>query len=118
MPDTDGTEAARVCQRASEAVAAKVHPMTDGTELHVSCSAGLALYPRDGNSARRLLRSADAAMYTHKRARSSTARQTSAARHPPPDLEPAGLAVSVAIQRPSSRSTDGLPIGDPISGDP
>ena len=74
MPDTDGTEAARVAQRAGEAVAAKAHPMTDGTELHVTCSAGLALYPRDGNSARRLLRSADAAMYTHKRARSAVGR--------------------------------------------
>lgn len=117
MPDTDGTEAARVSQRASEAVASKVHPMTDGTELHVSCSAGLALYPRDGNSARRLLRSADAAMYTHKRARSSTARPATAARRLPPEREPAGLAVSVAIQRPSPTSTDGLPVAGPTSGD-
>jgi two-component system cell cycle response regulator len=114
MPDTDGAEAARVSQRASEAVAAKVHPMTDGTELHVSCSAGLALYPRDGNSGRRLLRSADAAMYTHKRARSSTARPTAAARRLPPEREPAGIAVGVAIQRTSS--TGGLPMADPTSG--
>jgi diguanylate cyclase (GGDEF)-like protein len=93
MPDTDGAEAARVAQRAAEAVAAKAHPMTDGTEVHVTCSAGLALYPRDGNSARRLLRSADAAMYTHKRARSSAGRAAVTVHGSPMDREAPGASV-------------------------
>jgi GGDEF domain-containing protein len=37
--------------------------------VRVTCSVGLALHPRDGRSARELLRAADAAMYTHKRGR-------------------------------------------------
>ena len=93
MPDTDGAEAARVAQRAAEAVAAKAHPMTDGTDVHVTCSAGLALYPRDGNSARRLLRSADAAMYTHKRARSSAGRAAVTVHGSPMDREAPGASV-------------------------
>ena len=68
MPDTDAAEAAQVAARASEAVAGRAHAMADGTEVHVTCSAGLATFPIDGNNARRLLRSADAAMYAHKRA--------------------------------------------------
>jgi diguanylate cyclase (GGDEF)-like protein len=93
MPDTDGAEAAHVAQRAAEAVAAKAHPMTDGTEVHVTCSAGLALYPRDGNSARRLLRSADAAMYTHKRTRSSAGRATVTVHGTPMEREAPGASV-------------------------
>jgi len=69
MPDTAAAEAARVAQRASTAVAALAHPMADGSDVHVSCSVGLALHPRDGGTARELLRSADANMYTQKRAR-------------------------------------------------
>ena len=69
MPDTDSSEAARVAERARQAVAGLAHPMADGSEVHVSCSAGLAQHPRDGSTARELLRSADAAMYAHKRAR-------------------------------------------------
>jgi GGDEF domain-containing protein len=69
MPDTAAAEAGRVAQRAKDALAGLVHPMVDGSQLHVSCSAGLALYPRDGNGGRDLLRAADAAMYADKRAR-------------------------------------------------
>ncbi len=39
-----------------------------GKPLHLSASAGIALYPRDGTDARDLIRSADAAMYQAKRA--------------------------------------------------
>ena len=39
-----------------------------GKQLHLSASAGIALYPRDGTDARDLIRSADAAMYQAKRA--------------------------------------------------
>ncbi len=73
MPDTDAEEAAQVVRRASEAVARLAHPMADGAAVQVSCSVGLALHPRDGATARELLRSADAAMYSRKRARSEAA---------------------------------------------
>lgn len=74
MPDTDSAEAERVARRATRAVADLVHPMADGSEVHVTCSAGLALHPQDGRSGKALLRAADAAMYAHKRARASTSR--------------------------------------------
>jgi GGDEF domain-containing protein len=75
MPDTDGPEARHVAERASAAVAGLAHPMTDGSSVHVTCSVGLALHPRDGRTGRALLQAADAAMYTDKRARSSLGRR-------------------------------------------
>lgn len=74
MPDTDAAEAAQVAQRAAGAVADLPHPMADGSAVHVTCSVGLALHPRDGRSGRALLRAADAAMYRHKRSRPASAR--------------------------------------------
>lgn len=98
MPDTDGVEAGVVAERAQRAVAAQAHPMADGSAVHVTCSAGLALYPRDGNSARRLLRAADAAMYTHKRARAGRAPGSAATTAPL--RGPRVLPVGIAIERP------------------
>jgi diguanylate cyclase (GGDEF)-like protein len=69
MPDTDAAEAAIVGDRARAAVSGLDHAMADGSNVHVSCSIGLAIHPQDGRSGRDLLRRADAAMYTHKRAR-------------------------------------------------
>lgn len=69
MPETNGGEARHVAERAAAAVSALAHPMSDGTDVHVSFSAGLALYPRDGRTGRELLRAADTAMYAQKRAR-------------------------------------------------
>jgi len=78
MPDTDEEEAQHVATRAEEAVADILHPMTDDLAVHVTCSLGLALHPRDGRSGKALLRAADAAMYTHKRARASVSRRARA----------------------------------------
>jgi diguanylate cyclase (GGDEF)-like protein len=107
MPDTDGTEAAVVAERAREAVAAQAHPMADGSVVHVTCSAGLALYPRDGNTARRLLRAADAAMYTHKRARAGRAPHSVAGTTPL--TGPRVLPVGIAIERPSAQGPTSTP---------
>ncbi len=74
MPDTDAAEAERVARRAARSVAELTHLMADGSEVHVTCSVGLALYPRDGRNGKALLRAADAAMYTHKRSRASAPR--------------------------------------------
>ena len=69
MPDTDRTEAARVAERARQAVAGLAHTMADDSVVHVACSVGLAQHPGDGQTGRDLLRRADAAMYADKRAR-------------------------------------------------
>ncbi len=63
------TRPRQVARRAAEAVAGLAHPMADGSVVHVTCSVGLALHPRDGRTGKALLHAADAAMYTHKRSR-------------------------------------------------
>ena len=75
MPDTSPEESRVVATRAAEAVAALRHPMTDGTEVHVGCSIGLAQHPADGRSGKALLRAADAAMYAQKRSKGGGARR-------------------------------------------
>ncbi len=62
MKSIDGvTDLAR---RISRAISQPV--MTDERLLHVSCSMGIALYPRDGKTLDSLLSNADAAMYQAK----------------------------------------------------
>jgi diguanylate cyclase (GGDEF)-like protein len=57
-----------IIYRAMQRISAKVsEPITiDGKELHVSCSAGISLYPQDGRDVDTLLKNADAAMYRAK----------------------------------------------------
>jgi diguanylate cyclase (GGDEF)-like protein/PAS domain S-box-containing protein len=53
-----------VVERIIEEVA---QPVTiDGRELYVTCSVGIALYPNDGGDVTKLLRNADAAMFSAK----------------------------------------------------
>ena len=68
MPDTDIAAAQLVAERVVAGVRGQRHQLADGTEGSVACSAGLALYPDDGRTATRLLRTADTAMYRVKRA--------------------------------------------------
>lgn len=75
MPETDGSEAQSVAERAEAAVAHLRHPMPDGSEVQVTCSVGLALHPRDGRTGKELLRAADAQMYHQKRSRTLQGRR-------------------------------------------
>src|SRR5260370_3098486 len=54
----------RAMQRISARVSESI--MIDGKELHVTCSAGISLYPQDGRDVDTLLKNADAAMYRAK----------------------------------------------------
>jgi diguanylate cyclase (GGDEF)-like protein len=109
MPDTGVAEAARVAERAREAVAGLAHTMGDGSVVHVSCSVGSARHPADGKTARDLLRRADAAMYEDKRARHE-ARATAARSHRP-GPERAMTAVPIPSGDPAAASL-------PVRGDP
>jgi diguanylate cyclase (GGDEF)-like protein len=68
MPDTDEAQARAVAQRIVSGIRKVRHQLGDGSEETIGASAGLAVYPRDGQTPQRLLLAADAAMYTVKRA--------------------------------------------------
>ncbi|MFN3985197.1 MAG: putative bifunctional diguanylate cyclase/phosphodiesterase [Rhodocyclaceae bacterium] len=61
---SDVTEARSVAERLLELIAEPA--MIDGNEIRVTASIGIALFPRDGEEADTLLRSADLAMYEAK----------------------------------------------------
>ena len=67
LSDQPGDGAVQLAmQRVLDAVG---QPVTlEGQEFSVTCSAGISLYPRDGNDGETLLRNADAAMYRAKAA--------------------------------------------------
>jgi diguanylate cyclase (GGDEF)-like protein len=67
MPDTDEAQARAVAQRIVTGIRKVRHQLGDGTEETIGASAGLAVYPRDGQTPQRLLQAADAAMYKIKR---------------------------------------------------
>jgi diguanylate cyclase (GGDEF)-like protein len=68
MPDTDEAQARAVAQRIVAGVRKVRHQLSDGKHEAIAASAGLAIYPRDGQTPQRLLQAADAAMYAVKRA--------------------------------------------------
>ncbi|KRA42806.1 bifunctional diguanylate cyclase/phosphodiesterase [Pseudoxanthomonas sp. Root630] len=63
-PSTDPDDAAVVAQRILDAVALPIQ--VQGTEVQVTASIGIAMYPSDGTSERDLMAHADAAMYHTK----------------------------------------------------
>ena len=67
MPDTSAEQAQLVAQRVVNAVLERRHELSDGSQVTVGISAGLALYPEDGRTTAQLLATADAAMYEAKR---------------------------------------------------
>jgi diguanylate cyclase (GGDEF)-like protein/PAS domain S-box-containing protein len=65
LPDLDASdEAARIAQRILDSVAQPC--LINDQELHVACSIGVSVYPRDGRSAEMLLKNADIALYRAK----------------------------------------------------
>jgi diguanylate cyclase (GGDEF)-like protein len=74
MPDTPGEQAQEVARRVVNGIAARRHELSDGAEVRVWASAGLAVYPDDGRAAAVLLQAADANMYAAKRSRKPTLR--------------------------------------------
>ncbi len=60
-------EASDVCERIHQALA-HPHWLPSGISLQCSASVGMAIYPRDGDSADALTHAADTAMYQRKRA--------------------------------------------------
>ena len=68
--NTDRDSAASLIKRLETAITTGI--LVEGKELHVGCSLGLAMFPDDGDHLEALLRSADGAMYTVKRAKPSS----------------------------------------------
>lgn len=65
LPELDvNDEAARIAQRILDIVAEPIR--LDSQELHISCSIGVSLFPRDGRTAEMLLKNADTALYRAK----------------------------------------------------
>jgi diguanylate cyclase (GGDEF)-like protein/PAS domain S-box-containing protein len=60
LPETNAEEADQVARRICERVA------NDGNEPRLSVSAGIAVYPQNGDTIERLLREADSALYSMK----------------------------------------------------
>ncbi len=79
MPDTSVEHAELVARRVVAGIVARRHPMSDGTEVGVGVSAGLAVYPTDGRTSAQLLQAADAAMYEAKRTGGHQVERSSAA---------------------------------------
>jgi diguanylate cyclase (GGDEF)-like protein len=67
MPDTPPEHAEHVARRVVNGIVQRRHQMSDGTEVSVGVSAGLAVYPADGRTSAQLLQASDAAMYAAKR---------------------------------------------------
>lgn len=75
MPDTDEAQARAVAQRIVSGVRKVRHELSEGAQESIAASAGLAIYPRDGQTPQKLLQSADAAMYSVKRAGGSNVKR-------------------------------------------
>ena len=64
---TSAEEVASIVEQRMLPMVREVH-VVEGIQLHVSCSAGMAVYPQDGRDLDHLMRHADAAMYRAKSA--------------------------------------------------
>jgi diguanylate cyclase (GGDEF)-like protein len=78
MPDTSSAQAELVAARVVKAITNRRHELSDGAQVSVGVSAGLAIYPADGRTTAELLAAADAAMYGSKRGPERTTERSSA----------------------------------------
>jgi diguanylate cyclase (GGDEF)-like protein len=67
MPDTSDEAAEQVARRVVAGILKQHHGLSDGSQVTVGVSAGLAVYPSDGRTSAQLLQASDAAMYNAKR---------------------------------------------------
>lgn len=67
MPDTPVEHVEQVARRVVSGIQLRRHQLSDGSDIAVGVSAGLALYPSDGRTSAQLLQASDAAMYAAKR---------------------------------------------------
>lgn len=65
LPGTDPSGASNVAQKILDSIALPV--VTEKQDLHVTCSLGIAVYPKDGTDLETLSKNADSAMYKAKR---------------------------------------------------
>jgi diguanylate cyclase (GGDEF)-like protein len=68
LRDTTRADAVALGERLRETVSGTPYAVNDATTLSVTTSVGVAMFPEDGEEARELFRSADAALYEAKRA--------------------------------------------------
>lgn len=68
LVETDEAAALQATERMVAAVGREPFGLTDGTQLPVTISAGLALFPRDGRTGAELVAAADRMLYESKRA--------------------------------------------------
>lgn len=66
--ETDAAAALRATERVVQVIAQQPFLLHDGTQLPVTISAGLALFPRDGRTGDELIAAADRMLYESKRA--------------------------------------------------
>jgi diguanylate cyclase (GGDEF)-like protein len=67
LPETDAEAALRAAERVREAIAAEAIALANGEVLHVTTSAGVAVYPRHATSEFQFVERADRALYVAKR---------------------------------------------------
>ncbi|CAN5458060.1 hypothetical protein BH20CHL6_BH20CHL6_09200 [soil metagenome] len=91
MPDTAAEQARVVARRVVHEIRERIHQMSSGEEVRLSASAGMAVYPEDARQPGTLLRAADAAMYTVKRAGGSDVRRTGQSRRRTQDRPPGAV---------------------------
>lgn len=106
LPETDVEGAELLAARIRDTVNGRPVGEPDEEPVHVTTSIGIAVYPRDGESTRNLLRAADSALYAAKAAGRDTWRVAGAG--PDPFLGPPEAPAAVPEQPTGGSARAGL----------